>query len=95
MSRININIINITKKLPIAYTILLLTFIFSYNFQFVNASPISFSSIHIHDFKRAGGNTIVYTNSNGLNFTSFNPTLPNVTIFATGKFIAKKKKKKL
>lgn len=29
----------------------------------------------------------VYTYSNGLNFTQMNPTLPNVTIFATGKII--------
>lgn len=27
----------------------------------------------------------VYTNSNGLNFTQINPSLPNITIFGTGK----------
>jgi L-asparaginase len=30
-------------------------------------------------------NPFVFTNSNGLNFTQMNITLPNVTIFATGK----------
>lgn len=28
--------------------------------------------------------TYAFTNSNGLNFTQMNTTLPNVTIFATG-----------
>jgi L-asparaginase len=30
--------------------------------------------------------TYAFTNSNGLNFTQMNTTLPNVTIFATGTY---------
>ncbi|KAI9931531.1 hypothetical protein AWENTII_001845 [Aspergillus wentii] len=44
-----------------------------------NASPL----IHART-----GNVTVYTNSNGLNFTQMNPSLPNVTILATGGTIA-------
>jgi L-asparaginase len=30
-------------------------------------------------------NPFVFTNANGLNFTQMNTTLPNITVFATGK----------
>jgi len=33
---------------------------------------------------RQESSPFVFTNSNGLNFTQMNATLPNVTIFATG-----------
>ncbi|KAH8431853.1 asparaginase ahrA [Aspergillus melleus] len=42
-------------------------------------------------YTRAGSDsnaTYAYTNSNGLNFTQMNTTLPNVTLFATGGTIA-------
>jgi hypothetical protein len=34
---------------------------------------------------RQEASPFVFTNSNGLNFTQMNTTLPNITIFATGK----------
>ncbi|KAB8233533.1 asparaginase ahrA [Aspergillus alliaceus] len=47
-----------------------------------NASPLLYP-------RAADSNvTYVFTNSNGLNFTQMNTTLPNVTIFATGGTIA-------
>lgn len=36
-------------------------------------------------YPRQATNPFVFTNSNGLNFTQMNGSLPNVTIFATGK----------
>jgi L-asparaginase len=46
-----------------------------------HASPIVLS--------RATNNTnpFIFTNYNGLNFTQMDITLPNVTLFATGKFV--------
>lgn len=38
-------------------------------------------------FSRQDTNPFVFTNANGLNFTQMNTTLPNVTIFATGKML--------
>lgn len=43
-----------------------------------SASPLLYS--------RTTNETFVFTNANGLNFTQMNTTLPNVTIFATGRW---------
>lgn len=43
-----------------------------------NASPI------LHARQSNETNPFVFTNSNGLNFTQMNASLPNVAIFATG-----------
>lgn len=44
-------------------------------------------ALPVHARQSPENNTVVYTNDNGLNFTHIDATLPNVTIFATGKCI--------
>ncbi|KAG4033898.1 hypothetical protein MFRU_004g03940 [Monilinia fructicola] len=48
---------------------------------FASASPVVYPRDNT-------SNPFVFTNSNGLNFTQMNPTLPNITVFATGGTIA-------
>ncbi|QSZ36746.1 hypothetical protein DSL72_006629 [Monilinia vaccinii-corymbosi] len=48
---------------------------------FASASPVANPS-------DTNSNAFVFTNSNGLNFTQMNTTLPNITVFATGGTIA-------
>lgn len=53
-------------------------FLFSALATFASASPLLYT--------RTTNETFVFTNANGLNFTQMNTTLPNVTIFATGRW---------
>ncbi|OJJ37876.1 hypothetical protein ASPWEDRAFT_59204 [Aspergillus wentii DTO 134E9] len=50
-------------------------------------ATLSYASPLLH-LRSNNDTTFVFTNSNGLNFTQMNTTLPNVTIFATGGTIA-------
>jgi hypothetical protein len=53
-------------------------------FAVVALAAISHASPLLYPRATDSNVTYVFTNSNGLNFTQMNQTLPNVTIFATG-----------
>lgn len=62
-------------------------FIMGFNLKSLAVSALVAASQASPLYPRAGGNsnaTYAFTNSNGLNFTQMNTTLPNVTLFATG-----------
>jgi L-asparaginase len=48
-------------------------------------SAVGYASPVVYPRATSDANPFVFTNYNGLNFTQMNVTLPNVTIFATGR----------